>query len=388
MPEILNRLSWTEIADVFLVALLIGLAFSWLRRSRARFALVGLFFLGLLFFVARQLELQLTLWILQGLSAVLVVMLVIVFQDDLKRLFEQIAIWGLRRRTTVVSQNMVEILVQTVGQLARTRTGALIVIPGRVPLDRHLESGFAIDALLSEPLLLSLFEPHSPGHDGAVVLSGERISRFSVHLPLSADREQLTGRGTRHAAALGLSERSDALIIVVSEERGTVSVAREGVLRTIRSSGELAGEIRELFERLAPRSSRQPRQWRALAVRWPEALAALAVSVLLWMLLIPGAAQVQRIQRVPVEIENLPEGFVLESIDPPEVEVVFSGPRRRVLVADVDRFKVRLDTYLVHLGRRTFPVSPAEVEHPPGVTIDDVRPARVKLSVQRAKEGR
>ncbi|NJL27545.1 MAG: hypothetical protein HC897_06420, partial [Thermoanaerobaculia bacterium] len=122
MLEILSRLRWNEVADVLVVALLIGLAFSWLRRSRGRFALVGLFFLGLLFFVARQLELQLTLWILQGLSAVLVIVLVIVFQDDLKRLFEQIAVWGLRRRTPVPSLGVVEVLMRSIGSW-RARTG-------------------------------------------------------------------------------------------------------------------------------------------------------------------------------------------------------------------------------------------------------------------------
>ena len=118
------------------------------------------------------------------------------------------------------------------------------MLPQREPIESHVEGGIALDGRLSEPLLLSLFDPSSPGHDGAVILRGAQIERFAVHLPLSVNRAALGPGGTRHAAALGLSERCDAICIVVSEERGTVSVARDGLLRVLARPQDLALELR------------------------------------------------------------------------------------------------------------------------------------------------
>jgi DNA integrity scanning protein DisA with diadenylate cyclase activity len=146
--------------------------------------------------------------------------------------------------------------------------GALIVIPGRESIERHTEGGIEIDARLSEPLLLSLFDPNSPGHDGAVVIQGSRISAFAVHLPLSTVP---AGRGTRHAAALGLAERCDALCVVVSEERGTISLAREGAIRPIANEAQLAGDLPQLSLRMLPERLATPRSGgagRRASPRW------------------------------------------------------------------------------------------------------------------------
>ncbi|MDY7096102.1 MAG: hypothetical protein SX243_24270, partial [Acidobacteriota bacterium] len=135
------NLRWNDLADMVLVSLLLWISFVWLRRSRARLALVGIGFLAALYLLARRLELQLTTWILQGFFAALVIVVVVVFQEDLRRLFEQIAVWGLRRRPPRPPASTTSVLVRTVALLARQRTGALIVVPGRAPLDRHLEGG-------------------------------------------------------------------------------------------------------------------------------------------------------------------------------------------------------------------------------------------------------
>src|SRR5690606_23301634 len=118
-----------------------------------------------LYFAARWLGLQMTVWILQGFFAVGVLVLVVVFQEDLRRALDQLAVWGLRRKPQSAPPDAVDVLTRTVRRLAATRTGALIVIPGREPLDRHVDGGVELGGRLSEPLLLSIFDPHSPGHD-------------------------------------------------------------------------------------------------------------------------------------------------------------------------------------------------------------------------------
>lgn len=375
-------LRWADAVDILVVAVLLWAGLVWLRRSRARLAMVGLAILGVVYLVARQLELELTVWILQGFFAVLVIVLVVVFQEDLKRIFEQIALWGMGRRSSAPPADLVDTLVRSLHRLARSRTGALVVLPGSAPLDRHVEGGIPLDARLSEPLLLSLFDPHSPGHDGAAVIRGGRVSRFALHLPLSADQEQLSGVGTRHAAALGLAERTDALAIVVSEERGTVSVAVDGRLRCLEGPEALGAEIRTFLGRVSPQPGARSGHLDLLR-RWPEALISLLVAGLMWAALVPGSSVVQATRQAEVVVENLPPGYVLESIDPAAVEVTLSGPRRLVTFPAPPEVRVRVDALLVELGRRTFEVGPDQVDAPAGIQVVATRPDRVKLSVRR-----
>ena len=259
----------TDLVDVLFVALLLWAALSFVRRARARIALAGVAIAGALYVLARQLELQLTVWILQGFFAVLVLVIVVVFQEDLRRLFEQIAVWSLRRKSGAAPPDVVDALVGSVRRLVADRTGALIVIPGREPIDRHVAGGIPLDGRLSEPLLLSLFDEHSPGHDGAAVLEGDRVTRFALHLPLSTDASQIGVGGTRHAAGLGLAERTDALCIVVSEERGTVSIARDGRLTRLAGPEALVAELRRFLADRGP-ATRDPRtRLREVLARWP-----------------------------------------------------------------------------------------------------------------------
>jgi uncharacterized protein (TIGR00159 family) len=372
----------TDLIDVVIVAALLWAALSFVRRARARIALAGVAIAAGLYLLARQLELQMTVWILQGFFAVLVLVLVVVFQEDLRRLFEQIAVWGLRRKTDAAPPDVVDALVGAVRQLAAERTGALVVIPGREPIDRHVAGGIPLGGRLSEPLLLSLFDKHSPGHDGAVVLEGDRVSRFALHLPLSTDAVQIGGGGTRHAAALGLAERSDALCIVVSEERGIVSVARDGRLARLSGPEALVGELRRFLAERGPSTRDRVTRLRGAAARWPEALLALAASGGLWLLLVPGSTVSEFERSVPVVVENLPAGFELESVDPPEVQVVFRGPRRSVyLVGTKAKTEAHVDALLAQLGRRTFEIGPDQVRHPEPWVPVHVEPGRIKLSI-------
>ena len=378
------ELSLRDVVDVALVAALLFVAILGLRRSGAALAVVGFGLLGAVYWTAQRFDLTLTERILQAFFAVFVIVLVIVFQEDLRRLVERIGVWGLRRRAPRTPDSAADALVRSVTQLVRTRRGALIVIPGREPLDRHVEGGVRIDARVTEPLLLSLFDPNSPGHDGAVLMRGDRVDRFAVHLPLSEDRAQLAGAGTRHAAALGLAESCDALVIVVSEERGSVSIARDGQLRLLSGPDGLMEELHGFADATAPAGAGV---LRASLERWPEALMAMAGAVVLWFVFVAGSGLVEVTRTAPVVVENLPEGWVLEMVEPSSVEVLVEGPRRQVYLAGNGELSVHVDALLVQLGRRTFTLSPESVQHPPGLEVLGLEPSRVRLSVARAGLG-
>jgi uncharacterized protein (TIGR00159 family) len=376
-------LGWRDVLDVAVIAVLAFAALRLLRRTRARPALLGLALLGGVYLVARRLGLTLTAGILQTFSAVFVVVLVVVFQEDLRRFFEQLGSWRPGARPPAPHAGNVDVLARAAARMASNRTGALLVIPGREPLERHMDGGIALGGRLSEPLLLSLFDTSSPGHDGAVVVRGDRVERFAVHLPLSSNRQALGGAGTRHAAALGLSERCDALCIVVSEERGTISVASGGALRVLGSSAELAERLRA---HAGEGDAREPgaagRAW-----PWREALAAVGLALALWVVVVPGSQESESTVEAPVVVENLPEGFTIDVVDPPTVQVTLSGSRRALLFAPEDEVQVQIDALLVKLGRRTFEVDTDAVRTPPGLHAVRVEPRRVRLSLSQPETG-
>jgi uncharacterized protein (TIGR00159 family) len=379
----LAELELSDAVDMAIVAGLLWVGIAWLRNSRARLALVGLAALGALYLSARGFDLRLTTWLLQGFFAVGALVLVVVFQDDLRRLFERIAVWGLRRGTPRPTRRAQDVLVRACFSLAREKVGALIVLPGKEPLTRHMEGGVALDGQLSDELLASLFDSGSDGHDGAVVVHGDRVTRFACHLPLSTDWSTLAGGGTRHAAALGLSERSDALCLVVSEERGQVSIAFEGELRSVHGPDELMKVLRGfLAEGRRPKAERGV--WgrvRRVGRRWREGLVATVAAFVLWSVAIPGADVGLVTREVPIRVGNLPDGYLVEGVDPPVVEVQLEGKRRDLVLASADAVAVEVDAWLVQLGRRTFHVGAEQVVHPEDVRVVGVRPSKIKLSV-------
>ena len=375
----------TDLVDIAVVGLLLWGLVAWTRRVHTRMALLGLAFLGVFYLIAQQFKLQLTAWIFQGFFAVLVVVVVVVFQDDLRRLFEQIAALGLRRKAPRPDRFSLGALVRGMHQLAAKKRGALVVLPGREPLERHLQGGVFLDAEISEELLDSLCDPGSAGHDGALVMHNNKIAYFGVHLPLSDNRDELKGGSTRHAAALGLAERSDALCLVVSEERGTIGIAARGQLELINDPGDLPNRIEDHLQHAGTPMRVRRVEWRWLGRRLVEGLLSFALALGAWMVLVPGAAIEEVVLQVPVAVENMPEEYALKDVKPPAVEIAVAGPRRDLLLASNADFQLVIDANLVRLGRRTFAVSAQSVRHATGLEVKSIKPDKVKLTVQRTE---
>jgi len=238
-----------------------------------------------------------------------------------------------------------------------------------------------LDGQLSEALLLSLFDPGSMGHDGAVIVQEDRLSDFSVHLPLSSNFSQIGQRGTRHSAALGLTERTDALCVVVSEETGDISIARDGALYQLKDKAELREALKREM-RKAPRDKQgKSAILAAFSKNWLDRLAAVALAVVAWFVFASGSQIVQRTVPVPVMVENIHPSFNVEGIEPKDVSVTVTGLRRDVYLLDPSTLEVRVDAFLIGLGRRTFEVSSNDVSHPSALTVLDIEPRRVTLSV-------
>ncbi len=377
----LFEIAFTDIVDIAVVGVLFWGLLAWTRRMHARMALIGLAFLGAFYLLARQFELQLTAWIFQGFFAVLVVLLVVVFQDDLRRLFEQIAALGLGRRSSRPRGGSLAVLVRAMHQLAAKRRGALVVLPGQEPLDRLLQGGIVLQATISEELIDSLFGTSSAGHDGALVMREDRLERFAVHLPLSENRAELGPGGTRHAAALGLAERSDALCLVVSEERGTIAVALQGRLEVIDDPEELLARLQEHAQHAVAGGRKNGRS--RLVRRLSEGLVSFVLAFGTWVFLVPGASVQETTYEVAVGVENLPGGYALQGVAPPVVNVTVKGPRRAILLAPVGDFQLVIDANYVRFGRRTFEFGIESIRHGTDLTVVNVEPRKVRLDVRK-----
>ena len=377
-------ISITDLIDILFVTVLFYTAIVWLKTTRAAFIVRGLFILVAIYIVARQLDLELTAWIFQGFFAIFLIMVVVIFQEELRQIFERIALWSLgSKRSVPLHSSAADILLRTLADLARDKIGALVVVRGRAPIARHLSGGIESDCKLSAPILKSIFDPHSPGHDGAVIIEGDRIARFAAHLPLSKDIQQLADVGTRHSAALGLSELTDAFCIVVSEERGRISIARDGRLRVMENFQELAALLQEFLDEKYPPPEHRRISIGLLRENWLAKAATLGLAIGLWYVFVPGSKRTQITYAVPVELRNLPQQLALERVQPPEVKATFSGPRRAFYLFDSSKLKVSVDASLAELGRRTFRLSDQNIRHPPDLTLQSLEPSTLQISVSK-----
>lgn len=252
----------TDILDTLIIALFIYSILLFLRKTRSYMVFLGLAIIVGLYFVARDLDLQLTLEALRYFVGASVVVFAVVFQSEIRKYFELIGLIGTRQikvgPLASKSPTLNEV-VQSCVKMADEKTGALIVLQGRDPLEVFLEGGVELDGIISEEILLSIFDDHSEGHDGALVISNNRISKFGTHLPLSTNFKEIGKHGTRHSAALGLAENADALCIVVSEEKGSISICRDGKLKTLSDYAELEKELEKFIR--TKFSSRSERVW-------------------------------------------------------------------------------------------------------------------------------
>jgi diadenylate cyclase len=377
-------ITFAEVVDIIFVAVLLYTAIVWARQTRAAFVVRGILILGGIYIIARYLDLQMTAWVFQGFFAIFLIMIVVIFQEELRQFFERIAVWSLaRKRVPALGSHTSDILVRTLSDLAKEHIGALMVIRGNDPLERHITGGIPLDGKLSGPLLKSIFDPHSPGHDGAVLVEQDGITRFAAHLPLSKNLTQLTNVGTRHSAALGLAELTDALCIVVSEERGTISFARDGKLREVENLQQLGAVIDSFMRTKFPSTRQSNLSLQFFRENWIAKAISLSLAIGFWYIFVPGSKTVQVSYRIPVSVENLPANLRVEEIEPPVVNATFSGPRRAFYLFDARKIRVAIDVSMADLGRRTFNISEQNIRYPKELTLQELNPSTLKLSVKK-----
>lgn len=232
--NIVSSIGITDVLDILIVAFIVYKVLGFIRETRAEQLAKGLLILVIITLASKALHLYTLNWILSGLMTVGVVALVVIFQPELRRALEHL---GRSRFVNVLNgvdkeeaKRMVLEMVEAIDSMSSSRTGALIVIEGEITLNDIVETGTVIDAAVSAEMIGNIFYEGAPLHDGALIIRGDRLHAAGCVLPLTQNKQLSKELGTRHRAGIGITENSDAMVIIVSEETGVISIAQNGNL--------------------------------------------------------------------------------------------------------------------------------------------------------------
>ena len=252
----LPKMGIMDFIEIALITVLVYYIIKWIKTTRAWVIVKGLIVILLFWVIATLLNFDVILWIFMNTISVGITALIILFQPELRKVLEQLGQKKLlpfgifsenkENENKKFSDKSIEELVKGTFKLAGPKTGALIVIEQDVSLEEYIKSGIMVDGLITSQLLINIFEKNTPLHDGAVIVRGDRIISATCYLPLSTNMNLSKDLGTRHRAAVGISEVSDSLTIIVSEETGKVSLVKGGNLMYNIDSDFLTSKLKEL----------------------------------------------------------------------------------------------------------------------------------------------
>lgn len=265
----------TDIIEIIIIAAIMYEIALWIKNTKAWMLLRGIIVLAVFISVAAIFRMNTILWLVKNSISVLAIAAIVVFQPELRRALEKLgekdylkSVVGFdkSKEGERFSRETIDGIVTAAFEMATVKTGALIVVEDVIQLTESERTGIRLDSLVSSQLLINIFEHNTPLHDGAIIVRGDRIVAATCYLPLSDNRELSKDLGTRHRAAVGMSEVSDALIIVVSEETGAVSYARGGRIVRHLNERQLTEKLEELRKKdMEPKVSRLKRLWKGRA---------------------------------------------------------------------------------------------------------------------------
>lgn len=250
MVEMIGQLRWQDGVDIGIITFLIYRLLQMLRGSRAMQMIVGLAVVLAAYVLSRALGLFTLNWILDNFLGSIILVTIVIFQSDIRRALTQVGtapLFGSAERMVQRREDVIDEVAQAAVALAGKRVGGLIVLEREVGLNEYMEIGTRLDARVSRELVESVFLPHSPIHDGALVIQKGRVTAVRCLLPLSTNPNLKKTWGTRHRAAIGVTEETDAVAIVISEQEGTVALVVGGNVTESIEGARLRGALRELI---------------------------------------------------------------------------------------------------------------------------------------------
>lgn len=378
--------SWRTLLDIALIST----ALFFLQRTLMRLGtwkiMAGIFLALVVFIAANLLNLRGIEWIYNNVSHVALIGLIIIFQPELRKVLER-AVWAPPRAAQASDEHFPKLIADCLVAMAKDCCGALIVYPGREPIGEKTTGGFPLNAEPSYPLILSIFDPNSPGHDGAIIIQGERIARFGVRLPMSSSSRLANTFGTRHHAAMGLAEQTDALALVVSEERGRVSAFVDGQMLPVENTDEISALIVRHLQN-AGLMRKKKKAWALSKASLFHAMLSLVVAAAFSLSVLDTTRNI--VERSVVAAVDYTaaaaDGSVLVGDKANEVKLHLSGPLTAMENLSQSPPHVVIDLGLMDQGKHSVVITSENLTLPKNVTLLDVSPAQLNLTLAPMEE--
>ena len=379
---------WQPIVDLIILAVVLYGLLVWSHSARALRFVVSAIGFHVLALVTNRLGLIITPWILDGAAILTVLLLITVFQTELRQAFMRLDRSLLRRsRSLMLATSGTfsdhEAVARAAFALARNRLGALFVVAGRDSTRELIDGGLEINADVSPELLEAIFQHSSPLHDGAVLIEDGRVSRAGGILPLTNGPDLPTAFGTRHRAALGLVERCDAMVTVVSEERSQVAFLCGRTIEPMDTPEQLAATLDQRNQPQKPSSGSWIRRF--FFVHAGLKAAALGLAGLVWgvSVLAPGATI--RTLTVPIEFGNVPQDTVIATQSTDLLAVQIRGSPWILDTLNAGAVTARFDLKNLSIGWHSLPFQPDVLKLPPGITVDQGTPRQIVIHLERSE---
>ena len=382
IQSVVHWIRWRSAVDFLVLATALYWLLYWARQTRAlRIALsiVGLHAAAL---VAQHFDLVITWWVLEGVSLGAIVLLVLLFQTELRHALLRLDnLLRLRLHPRATLKAGYQAIGKAAFALARERTGAIIVITRNDSVSDLVEGGMVLGAEISAELLGAIFQKTAPTHDGAVIIEADRIARAGAILPLTQRAAVPPEFGTRHRAAMGLAERCDALVLVVSEERGTATLIYDRRTEPVENTGQLISLLEDLRTG-RPRAIGQ-RFHRMLFGNLRYKLAALGIAALIWTVTIATSGTQLRTVSVPIEFANVPFGMHIARQSATELQVQVRGNPWVMDSIGLSGMAATFDLSRAQEGFQTLRTEQGIITPLPGVRVEHVSPESVTIRITR-----
>ena len=383
--DFLFSLKWQDVVDILVISFLIHRLFLLFRGTTALHILLGLILLWLCHTLALTSGLVLTSWFFQGLGAIAVLVIVVVFRNEIRDVVIQTSparlFLGRPYQPGTIDLPEVE---RTVFKMAKNRTGALLVFQQRDRLAGHLSEGIPLEGKWSPEIVASIFAKESPLHDGAVIIRGDRIKSVGTYLPLTNKEGLPRQYGTRHRAAIGLSEMTDVVVIVVSEERGEVSVVHRGEVELVPEPPQLQMILSRLL--LGTYTAVKPRtRARELLIQAGGLLLTIILVSAAWGIYSGKQFSLINVTTV-VDFRNIPESLELRRSSAEKVEVQITGKRRLVSALNPEQVNAFLDLSATEAGYHRIELNGHNIELPLGLEVVRITPTAIRIEMENRVE--
>jgi diadenylate cyclase len=372
----LLSIRWQDLVDIILNSYILFRLYVLFRGTNVFRVLIGIALLWFFQRIAVSLGFIVSSWAIQGITAFAALIIIVVFRNEIRSVLQarnlKAILWGFPQKGL---HTPIEIIVDSVYELAKRRIGALIVFPGKEDFSETVQGGVPWHGLISKEMVMNIFWRDNPVHDGAAIIQGNQISEVRVILPLSYRKDFPSHYGTRHRAAAGLAESTDALVVLVSEEGGTVVLAKGSDMRIVYRKEELVRELQEHVGGTAERWGYRRKETFEISL---AAIVSILFIIGVWFSFSRGLETLITLE-IPVEYMNRDPGMEILDTSVNAVHLHLGGSGSLVKSLRPEQVRVKIDLKGAPAGANTFTIGHENIGLPPGVFLRKVDPPTVEI---------